>query len=495
MPAPTKGLNFKTPLPLLKPVDALQLDNLLCRPTHVEVRKGRTVHMTGFGATVKTLISYVPNSGSAKLFAVSGSGIYDATTAGAVGAAVSSGLTNSYCSSTVVGNIGGNTLIVVNGADTAVSYNGTTWGAWGITGVASNLLDFVTVWKRRVWAIEKNTFRAWYLPTDAVSGAATSFEFKAIFSKGGYLAAIVNWTIDGGSGSDDAFVAISSEGEAAIYRGTDPAAAATFALQGLYDIGKPIGRRFFSKYGGDVMLLTVNGLVPLSRFLQSGQADKSALVTDRLGTKLLQDIQDYGSLTGWEVVTYFEQNFLLIQVPAGSVGSYYQYVMNTETGAWSKFLHASLVTWKAHQGALYAGDATRVVNAYTSAEDEGEPIRYRMIPAFSYFGAPTKGKKFGLCRLTLKASSTPTYAIRLLTEFNTSVTIPSMSPTPPSGAVWDTARWDVDVWGGSSMYYRKWKSVTGFGTSATVAVEGVSSDFVHELVQLEYVYQEGGVLG
>src|SRR5689334_16921509 len=94
VPAPVRGLNFKDALPAMGPTDALVLDNWICRPSYIEVMKGSQDHVTGFGSDVQTLIPYFANDGMGKLFAASGTSIYDATTAGAVGAAVVTGMTS-----------------------------------------------------------------------------------------------------------------------------------------------------------------------------------------------------------------------------------------------------------------------------------------------------------------------------------------------------------------------------------------------------------------
>lgn len=494
MAAPLRGLNARDSLAAMKPTDALVLDNLVCRPSYVEIRKGWQNHVTGILANVQTLVSYSPLSGSRKLFAAAGGSIYDVTTAGVIGAAAVTGLTNAYWSYAVLGNTGGNFLIMVNGTDTAQSYNGTTWAAWAVTGIATTSLSFVTTWKRRVWAIEKNSFRAWYLATDTITGALTSFDFKTVFTRGGYLVAILNWTVDGGSGVDDLFVAVSSEGEFALYQGSDPVSAATFSLQGTYYIGKPVGTRFFTKFGGDILLLTAGGLVALSKYLQSAVLDETTILSDRIQQKIISDVASYSSTLGWELLTYFEDNLLILQVPGGSVGSRYQYVMNTLTGAWSKTLIAPVITFATHDGRLYAGHSDRVANSWTGGLDNTTPITFRLVPAFSYFGTPTQGKLFLLGRLTIEASGSPTYLTRLFRDFDTNYLFPSQVPAPASGALWGVALWGVAIWGGLTSFYRRWFSLSGYAYSATCATEGVSNLTTLRFVAADYTYKQGSVL-
>lgn len=494
VPAPVRGLNFRDSLAAMKPTDALILDNLICRPSYVEIRKGWQEHVSGFSADVETLVPYAANSGATQLFAAAGDSIYDATSPGAVGAAVATGFTSAYWSYTVASNIGGNSLIMVNGLDAGQLYNGTAWAAWSITGVASDDLSFVTNWKNRVWAVEKNTFRAWYLATSAVTGAMTSFDFKAIFQRGGYLVAILTWTIDGGSGIDDIFVAVSSEGEVALYAGTDPASAATFALKGVFYVGKPVGQRFYAKFGGDLLLLTAGGIVALSKYLQSAILNNTTVLSDRIQRQIALDVTAYGSTQGWELIVYFEDNLLFIQVPGGSVGSRYQYAMNTLTGAWSRPLITPVITFAVMEGQLYAGHSTRVANSWTSGTDDGTPLTFSIVPAFSYFGSPTNGKRFTLGRMMIEADIPPTYQTKLLRDFNQTFTFPTQTPSPLSGALWDFAIWDSAIWGGSTVFYRRWYSLTGHAYAATIASQGVSNGEVLRFIAVDYSYEEGGLL-
>lgn len=285
-----------------------------------------------------------------------------------------------------------------------------------------------------------------------------------------------------------------SEGEVAVYQGTDPASASTFALKGIYFVGKPLGQRCFSKYGGDVVLLTAGGLVPFSRYLQSTGIDRTTFFTDTIQNRLREEIETYGTTSGWEVITFLDQNLLLLHVPAAD-GTRYQYAMNTDTGAWSRFLLSDVSTFCTYNGSLYAGDATQVRNCWTGALDDEEPIRYRMVTAFSYFGAPSRGKQLLLARLTFRASGTPQYMVKPLFEFDLNVNFPSQAGASSGASLWGTAVWGTDTWGGSTVFYRKWLSLAGFGTAAALAVEGVNVHTVFEIVSIEYLYRVGGILG
>lgn len=492
-PAPVRGLNYRESLAAMKPTDALVLDNIICRAGFLEVRKGRTTMATGLPAVPQTLFPYSATAGAQKLFAAAGAGIYDVTSAGAVGAAVVTGLTSSYWNQTQVSNTGGNYLIAVNGQDAGQIYDGSTWAALGFTGLATTSMTQVGVFKRRVWVVEKNSFNAWYGGTDAITGVLTAFLFAGMFKRGGRLQAILNWTIDGGSGSDDYLLAVTSMGEVAVYRGTDPSAAATFAHIGTYFVGPPVGERFWCQYGGDVLMMTAEGLFPFSKYLQSQTVNKSTALTDRIQQLISADISAYGSTQGWEIHVFFDDNFLLLQVPAGAEAVRYQYAMSTITGAWSRFIIPS-TTWMVRNNTLFMGSGTSTYNAWNSGADVGEPIQAIIVPAFSYFGSPTRQKMFGMGRLLIKSDNPPQFLTKLLRDFDLSYYFPTLAANPPAGNLWDVAIWDATLWGTVATYSRNWYSLAGLGYAATQAIYLISYGTTTQLVTIDYTFQSGGVL-
>lgn len=493
-PAPVKGLNYRDPIALMSADEALRLDNIICRPGFLEVRKGKVRTAIGFIAPVETLFAYSGVSGSLKLFAAAGTGIFDATSSGTVGAAVVVGLTSAYWAQTQVSNSGGNYLLIVNGQDSGRIYDGSSWAALGFTGLATASMSQINVWKRRVWVVEKNSFNAWYSAVDAITGALTSFTFAGIFKRGGRLQAILNWTIDGGVGADDFLLAVSSLGEVAVYKGIDPTSAATFALVGVYFIGPPIGERFYASYGGDILMLTGDGLIPFSVYLQSATINRSVILTDRIQPLLSGDLSAYGSVRGWEVHVFYDSGFILLHVPAGAAGFRYQYIMSTIHKAWSRFLHKNANTWMVLKNQLFVGEQAEVANAWQTGTDYGVQIEYTIIPAFSYFSSPTTPKIFGLGRCLMESDQSPTFLVKVLTDFNLAYTFPPLIASNVSGNVWDVAIWDASQWSAALFYSKSWYSIAGLGYAGTQVIYGVSTANLTKILTLDCTYELGELL-
>ncbi len=183
---------------------------------------------------------------------------------------------------------GGSFLYLVNGQDRPQLYNGTTWTAIdgastpSITGVTTSNLVHVCVFKSRLYFVVKNSMQVVFLPVGQVGGAVGTLDMSAIFRDGGSIMACYTWTVDAGAGADDHFVVISTMGEVAIYRGSNPGAGGDFSIVGVFQLGKPLGRRCAEKYGGDLAVNTTEGVFPLGRGLLSASVDRTVALTDKI---------------------------------------------------------------------------------------------------------------------------------------------------------------------------------------------------------------------
>ena len=506
VPAPIGGWNTRDPLSTMQPTDAVVIDNWFCTPTALRSRKGYTDWATGIAGNVQTIFDYDLPSGTESLFAAADNAgacaIYDCSTKGAVGAAVVSGLTSAKFQYAHVTNSGGTFIILVNGADSLIIYNGTTWQSvtgvsapFAITGITTSSLSDVHLHKRRVWFIEKGSMRGWYLGVDAVAGAATQFDFGPIFTRGGHVQKIETWSLDAGYGMDDHFAVITSAGEVAIYRGIDPSTADTWALVGVYYVGSPIGSKCTCKYGGDVLLLNKDGLIPLSKALMSSRVSTRMVLTDKIQNRVATDTTTYGTNFGWDVILYPPQNMLMINVPISATQSY-QYVMNTISGGWSRWTGIPAQCWYFANETLWFGTAGKVCRAWDSGADAGSAIITDLLPAFSAFGSVSQIKRWTMARISMGSDNTFAYATKLSVDFDL-VTIgnaPTSTSPIAAGGIWDTAKWDAATWGGDISPFARWSYIGGMGHYGANRVRTSSNVADIRYYATDYVYEAGGVL-
>ena len=496
--APTGGLNAKDPVANMKETEAVTLENWFPTPSSVDIRNGMVEHVVGFPATVETIALY--NDGiDPKLFAAAGSSIYDVTVAGALGAAEVTGLSNVRFQSINMGTAGGFFLMMVNGEDKLQYYTGTAWdedgaGSLTITGVDTADCIHINNFKNRVWLIEKESFNAWYLPVASIAGAATNFDLSGLFKLGGYLMAMANWTIDNASGVDDYAAFITSEGEVALYKGTDPSSANTWALVGTFRMGRPIGRRCFCKAGADVLVLTTDGAFPLSKALLTDRSQLNLAATDKISTIFNEDIRAYGSLFGWQPIIHPFGQKLIINSPTTEGEVAHQYVMNTSNGSWAKFTGWNAVCWEVLGDDLYFGTTDGVYQADTGNSDNGSEITCVAQQAYSYFGNKTGIKKWSMARCIFTSSGNVRPAILLNVDFASDRTTVPPSFTDNLGSTWDVAPWDTSSWTRGDSIVKNWQSITGVGYAGGIRVVVQTKDITCRWQSTDFVYEYGAVL-
>ena len=86
-------------------------------------------------------------------------------------------------------------------------------------------LDKILSHANRVWVADSIDLNVYYydLQTIETTGALGTLPLNAYFRRGGTIKSLQTWTLDGGAGMNSMLVIFTSNGEAAIYSGTDPA--------------------------------------------------------------------------------------------------------------------------------------------------------------------------------------------------------------------------------------------------------------------------------
>lgn len=497
-PAPIKGWNARDSIAAMGPGYAHTLKNWFPTTSDVMLRKGMASHATGLPDEAETLMVYRPPTGLQEMYAISSTNIYNVSAAGAVGAAVVTGLTGAQWQWTNATTTGGNFLIAVNGLDAPQLYNGTTWvsitgvSVPAITGVTASTFINVAQYKSRVYYVQKGTLAVWYTAAGALTGAVTKFDLGSIFRRGGELISMGSWTLDSGSGIDDLAVFITSQGEVAVYQGVDPT---TWALIGLFNIGKPLGYRCLQKYQGDLLIITQDGLDLASRALISSRTSKNAANTGIIVGATSNAASLYGSNFGWEVTQFSgDASMLVLNVPVAS-GMQEQYVMNTTTGAWCQFTGWAANTFAVFNDELYFGGDTVVRKAWTGTSDLGSNIVGEMVCAFDYFGNSNGIKAVRMIRPVIGWDSNPSeFLIGIDVDFIISTPTGAISFTGTVGGVWDSGIWDASVWGGAVSLNRNWYSAFGVGYAFAPHIKVSSSTAQVRLAAFDYVYERGGIL-
>lgn len=495
IPAPVGGLNARDSLADMDEKDAVILENFFCEETYVSIRGGYTSHKTEMTDGVETLLVWNGPT-SSKMFAANDGNIYDATTSGAIGAAAVSSLTNDRWSYVNFTTSGGSFIVAVNGADDPLNYNGTTWATTpAITGVTPADLNYVISHKERLWFIEKNSMSAWYLGTQAIGGAATEYPLGSVFREGGYLLAIGTLSGDSGTGPDDYIAFLSSEGEMVVYAGTDPTSASTWSLVGRYKVGKPLGIRPIANMGGDMLILTRDGVVSgLSMMRKDRTEAEYSAVTKKINSLINADAKNFGGNFGWAIQLYTRGRMLIVNVPKTDGEEQVQYVMNVNTGAWSKFTGLNANCWAILDDRLYFGGDGVVYKADNGTSDAGNNIRGELKGAFQYFGTRGRLKHFKMLRPIISSTGVPKFLVGIDVDYANRTPSGVLSPPEATGMAWGSMYWGSMMWGGAENIIKYWTTVFGIGMCASPHFVVVCNGQTCSVNSFDFVMEPGGAL-
>ncbi len=494
IPAPVGGLNAQDALSAMPITDAVTLDNFFPQATYCELRKGFAPHAINAGGAsdpVETLMTYYALDGDEELFAVSDNVIYDVTTAGSAVSTYSTSITSSQWQWQNFSNTAGTFLLAVNGQDPPLRYNGSAWSTNTLSGSISSSRNLINVFSfnERLFWCEKNSLDLWYLATQAISGTLAKLPLGGVFNKGGSIVAGGAFSYDSGFSINDYLVAITSNGEAALYIGTNP--ASDFELKGVFDIGQPVGYRPTVKVGGDLIIITTKGAVPMSAMIENdrAKADKVA-VTAKIQTLFNKAVAQYGGNFGWQAVNYPSASYLLINVPELEGQRQIQYVMNLITGAWCRFTNWNGGCWALlGDGIYFGGNNGTVYRANYTMKDNGSQIQWDVKTAFTPCGNPGQNKFFKALRPFLLTSGQASFLAGVNVDYDNVAPVGVIDATPGSVGVWNVGLWDVARWGGTGILVREWLTVGRIGTTVAARFTGAASNISVQLNGFDLMFE------
>lgn len=524
-PAPLQGMDSRIPLAAESMEHCIWAINLIPTEYAMRVRQGtREWTTSGLGTDeIRTVMPFIGDQmeGSAdRLFVATTNGIYDCTTEG--GAA-----TQALAFTTTTGDAGFGvyTQYVDEAGDTMILYadreNGLfiydpvadSWAQPDNITTAPNSVGtfdvtkvvFVTVHKLRIWLVEKDAQKAWYLGIRAIAGPAEEFFFATKFRHGGDLVGLYNWTVDGGLGRDDHLVAISRGGDVIPWTGEDPADGVTWSSTGTFYVGPvPKGNRVASEYGGELYILSRYGVTSLTHLLQ-GQtiSDPYANQIGHKVARLLRgDLEELGDDWGWSVKFVPNIGSLLVSVPIRGDGRYRQYVYSLATQGWGLWRDVPILSSDTWKGALTVGTADGRVLRMDQARDNisaagssGDPIEWFMLTSYSHLGSPAHFKRAKFIRPNFVAETEPLYQVQALWDYSTRQgDAPQGVVDDPTGDRWDSGLWDQALWSFTQETpFNTLLGASGMGRAMAVSLVGESNTKC-DLVSIDVMWDNGGMI-
>tara|TARA_R110000764_G_scaffold81123_1_gene160794 strand:- start:1388 stop:3043 length:1656 start_codon:yes stop_codon:yes gene_type:complete len=478
----------------------------------------------GAGVGVHTLIpfdSIQEGSVGNKLFAVTNEGIWDVSTYnGTPVRKATFSNTNSdagYGTFThYVNQAEKDVMFYADNLNGLWQYDAAT-NAWtvptGITGIAVANVNFVMSHKNNVWFGLKNSTIGYYLPILADSGAATPSYFGDKFKHGGTLSGMFSWTVDGGSGIDDIFIAVSHAGDVIVYTGSGPDED-DWGMKGIYYIGEiPNTPRFGSEQGGELYLLSAYGLISMNDLLQG--VDTGVLKSDIGGSspsyKIAGLVRDKMKTSiaerGWDVAMIPAEGGMLVSSPQIGTQAFIQYYYNSATRGWGIWRGVPMQCFTEYTENVYFGTADGRVMRMDVAVDNalisplvpalnGDDIEFSILSTYNNMGNNSLYKRVSLIRPDFLSSLPPAYSSQIRWDFDISEATNQNLKDPPllDSALWDINNWDNCLWGSvDNVSFPTIGGSWGTGRYAAVATRGTSRADTR-LIGWDIVFSTGGPL-
>jgi hypothetical protein len=489
--------------------------NLIPSDQGLRSRLGYREWCTGLEGTtndkVRTLLSFAGSEPSLnRLFATTDTSIYNVSSSSAAPSTVftfaSATGDAGYGVFRVVVTAGGHFGLYcdeVNGLH-VYTETGATWAAvpmGGGVGQIANVdpanLVHATGFKQRVWFTERDSASAWYLGAGVIYGAAVEFNFGTQFRQGGHLVGLYNWSYDGGSGMDDALVAISSGGDVVVCQGVDPSDPDSFNIRGVWTIAPPPeGRAIAYEVGGDLWILSGNGILPISRLVMgSDKAFETAKISNLFNALMLTR----RSSRGWSMQLHPEDNALLVLHPDYSTETDQSLAQSQSTRGWFRYRSLPMHCAAVWEGRLHFGTQDGRVcvsrdyldNVDRTDSSVYEEVDCSLIPAFQRAGGGNIAIN-QIRALLVTDGASPDVKLEARYDLDQSE-LGTPDVAAAASGTWDNATWDSDVWGGENTSTTVLQGAIGVGHTASAAIRFKPVGRT-TLVQLEATYVTGGFL-
>lgn len=411
---------------------------------------------------------------------------------------IDNGTTGTLWLDSVTGTFQDNETIADDDSGSATA-DGSATTLWGkVDGADPANLSQNWVYKNRLFYVEKNSLNAWYLAVDSISGTITKLPLGGVFTLGGSLLFGATWSIESGDGLSEQCAFFTTEGEVAVFSGNDPSSSSTWSKVGTYRIGKPKGPKAYIRAGGDVVIATDIGAIPLSVAVQR---DIAALAPSAISypIEVAWNEAIAERTNDWTCAVWPTKQMVIVALPTADGEQPQMFVANARTGAWCLFTGLDATCMAVFGDRLFFGSKDGLVGEMeVTGADQGIPYTATVIPLFDPLKSPASIKTGLLARSTVRAPSKVQVGLSLQADYNISLPSPPNDLAITADNVWGAGVWGKSKWGTAAdkQTFREWQSVSGDGYALAVAAQVTSGSVSPpdvEYVETELTYDMGDI--
>jgi hypothetical protein len=310
-------------------------------------------------------------------------------------------------------------------------------------------LGYVWKYRNRLMFIETGSMNAWYLAPNAVGGVLQLIPLGGSAAKGGKLMFGASWSMDAGDGLDEKCIFVTDLGEVLVFTGTNPADAANWRQQGRYDLSPPLGMNAHMQLGGDVLIATEAGLIPLSQAINKEAGQLELAMLTRPIKRLWRENVVAKRASPWTMKRWDSYAAFFVATPGGLPGARTCLLANNTSIAWARY-DWDATCWLLLRDDLYFGTQDGIVmlanrTGYDDGEDKKIPYIATLVGGWETFGPPANQVVWHQARAAFVASTgREAFYPQLAATVDYVVKLPQ---PPAAGAdlgvmdVWDQGLW------------------------------------------------------
>lgn len=493
--APLKGLNLSSKLVPGDPLTAPVLDNWIVEENRIVARGGtRPIVTLPGGLPVAALVPFYGTN--SQLLAASGGKLFHLD-----GTVAKEPFSSDDWHWTAFSNLSAvDYTIMVNGVSGVWSWDGASEPVKevitppaGTSHIFPDKLGIVLSHMNRLWFADSTYLSLYYLPLQQKAGELRELPLNAVFKRGGTIRAVATWTLDGGMGMDDHLVIFSSNGEAAIYNGTDP--DTDMMLTGVYRFDAPMSKHSVIQYGGELYCLISTGLVPMSTLMRA-ESEQLGKVDVSVTSEFLNVSRTNRDRPGWSVLLNHTSGRLFCNLPLGGA-RYKQMIRFMPRAVWASWSNVPSRCWGWIANRVFFGtDDGRVFEQSPGfLNDDGEPIKVDVQLAWSNYGTPAI-KQFKMILPYIQTDGQPHPYVDMKVDYDTAppTNQPNVSPGIV-GAEWDIAPWDTSDWASTVLNRLNWTGVGVLGRVGGPRLVALVKDCEFAVTGFDVIYETGAALG
>ena len=387
-----------------------------------------------------------------------------------------------------------------------VAPDGPAWiiGPAGTPVENGNNLTYVCKYRNRYFFVEKNSMNAWYLLVDSVGGMLNLIPLSGAATKGGKLLFCLSWSIDAGDGIDDKIVFGTDQGELLIFTGGDPSSAANWRQEGRYEMSPPMGMNAHQAIGGDVLIATVDGIMPLSGAITKDRSElELAAITRNIKPMWRLEVNAKREYP-WTMCKWDEYGGLFVTWPYGTSMNKLCAVANLATGAWCRFVGYDATCFIKMRGDMFFGTQGGIImQADRTGYDDGLPYTAVLVGGWEVFSSPSQTITWRQARASFFSRASEPFQPQLSATTDYVITLPpqpNAGPDPGLLDLWDEGLWDAALWDATaptpSVRNTMWVSIgmTGYSHAPVVQVTvAQNARPIVDLISIAATFERAGV--